>query len=372
MNILNILIKETKQNLRNRKAIFMMVLFPIVLIVILGNAMANNFDPSESFKDIDVIYLSSSTTQLNNAFKAFSKQGKDMGMTFVEAKNIDEGMQSIRDTKYSCFVYIKSDKKIELYKNERFTFRADLVQSVLESFITRYDAIMNIAKVKPESIKEIIEDSKMDFVILRSLGAKKSPGAMDYYGITMLTLIIMYSCMTGAFSFKAERTLKTEMRLLASPIKKFEIMLGKILGAIFVSVIQIIVVFIFSRYIFNANWGDNLFVVGMILFSEIVMAVALGVAVSFIFISDQSINGILNMIVPLFVFFGGGYFPIEQFGAAMQTVADASPVRWVNKSLMQVIYNNDYSSLATTLVLNFSLAAACIFIASISFRRERV
>lgn len=53
--------------------------------------------------------------------------------------------------------------------------------------------------------------------------------AMDYYALTMLTLILMYSSIAGVFAIKSETIARTLNRLLCSPVGKHEILIGKIL-----------------------------------------------------------------------------------------------------------------------------------------------
>lgn len=52
---------------------------------------------------------------------------------------------------------------------------------------------------------------------------------MDYYALTMLTLILMYSSIAGVFAIKSETIARTLNRLLCSPVGKHEILIGKIL-----------------------------------------------------------------------------------------------------------------------------------------------
>lgn len=50
MNILSIIIKEIKQNLKDKKAMCTMVLFPILLISILGMALNSAFENNTNLK----------------------------------------------------------------------------------------------------------------------------------------------------------------------------------------------------------------------------------------------------------------------------------------------------------------------------------
>lgn len=369
MNIINVLIKEIKENVRNIRAMTLMVLFPIVLMLVLGTALGGVFNNSSQFKDINVIYTAQGNQSLDSAFNAFLEKGKDMGFTFTKAESVQQGTDGVQNGKYASFIYVDGSG-VELYKNERYAFKANLVEAVLDSFLQRYNAVSAIAQVNPAMVSQIVaNEDTTSYVKLSSLGDRKQPKAMDYYAVTMLTLIILYAAMTGATAIKGERTMKTIHRLLASPIRKDEIFIGKILGVLAITLLQVLVVIAFSKYVLKTYWGDHMGTVLLLVMSEVIMAVSMGMGVAF---ATQNDKGILNFLIPLMGFFGGGYVPIESFGGTVQQLSDFSPLRWINKSIFSVVYSNDFSSVTTAITINLALAAVFLVISTFSFRKEAV
>ena len=84
MTMILVFIKEIKQNLRNVRAMAYLVLFPIILILVLGTALSGAFDQS-TIKDIDIIYASPNDGPLAQAFKSFITKGGEMGFTFYRS-----------------------------------------------------------------------------------------------------------------------------------------------------------------------------------------------------------------------------------------------------------------------------------------------
>ena len=158
-------------------------------------------------------------------------------------------------------------------------------------------------------------------------------------------------------------------RLLCAPVKKYEVLTGKILGALVITSLQVVVVILMSKFLLKTYWGNHMGVILILLASEVAMAVSLGIGVAFLFKNER---GILNLLIPLIAFFGGSYLPLEGFGKTMLLIAKFSPVGWVNKAIFSVIYSNDYSSVATAIIMNLSLAAIFVLIASLSFRKEAI
>lgn len=368
MNIYSIFIKELKQNLRNKKSMGLMILFPIVLMLVLGTALSGVVDTSGEFKSMSVIYTNTDTQSFGQAFNAFVDKGQETGIKFHEAKNESQGIESIKNDKYSCFIKV-TPTGIEFYKNKRFTFQASLVQGILDSFLQRYDAVAAIAKTNPAAIKAVLADNSKPRLVTTSSLKHKKLKSMDYFAVTILTLIIMYSALSASSSIGQERSGKTANRLLSSPLRRHELLIGKMLGVLGVTLLQGMVVLLFSKYLLKTYWGDHLGTVLLIIIAEIMMAVSFGIA-TMLLIKGNAGNAIINTAIPIIVFLGGGYGPVENFGKTVIAISNVSPIRWVNRSILEVIYASDFSNVGTTLLINFGLAALFIIIATVAIRKE--
>ena len=183
----------------------------------------------------------------------------------------------------------------------------------------------------------------------------------------------MYAGMTGLFGIAHEKNSKTRDRILISPVKKYEFLIGKTIGGVIGTIIQIAIVILFSKYVLRANWGNDIFTVLLIFISQIVMAISIGVGLGFIFKNENVANGILNFMIPVIVFLGGSYMPVDGFGSkTFQAITYLSPVRWVNRSIFDVIYNNNYSKVSSAILINIGIAVIFLAISSLLFRKENV
>jgi ABC-2 type transport system permease protein len=375
MNIIKIMTKDIKHNLRNKRAMMMMVLFPIALMSILGMSLSGVFEGTKINLNTKVIYSNTGSGSLEKAFEDFSGSLKDIGVKFVKTDSEEEGISSVKNTTYSAYIKIdENENKLVLYKNDRFNFSAGLIENALGSFIEKYNLYNEVGKVKPSALNEIIS-SKTNTELVKTVGLekKREPRAKDYYAITMLTLIIMYSTMTASYAITNERVRKTYNRIFMSPTKRQEYFIGKLLGSVLVTTIQIIIVILFSKYVLKAYLGDNLLVFSILVLSEIIMAVSLGQGAAFLMKNDAAVSGLLNGIVPFMVLLGGGYFPLEQFESnILITIAKISPLKWINGALFKVIYSNDYSQVVPAVAINITVAVIFVILASFKYRGETV
>lgn len=375
MNIIKIMTKDIKHNLRNKRAMMMMVLFPIALMSILGMSLSGVFEGTKINLNTKVMYSNTGSGSLEKAFEDFSGSLKDIGVKFVKTDSEEEGISSVKNTTYSAYIKIdENENKLVLYKNDRFNFSAGLIENALGSFIEKYNLYNEVGKVKPSALNEIIS-SKTNTELVKTVGLekKREPRAKDYYAITMLTLIIMYSTLTASYAITNERVRKTYNRILMSPTKRQEYFIGKLLGSVLVTTIQIIIVILFSKYVLKAYLGDNLLVFSILVLSEIIMAVSLGQGAAFLMKNDAAVSGLLNGIVPFMVLLGGGYFPLEQFESnILIIIAKISPLKWINGALLKVIYSNDYSQVVPAVAINITVAVIFVILASFKYRGETV
>ncbi len=370
MRIFRIMFKEIKENLTDKKTMLMMVLFPIVLILILGFAFSNEFSQSYPTSDIQLIYTDSGSKEMSEGFQNFMKNCDDMGIKIKEAESTDKGINDIKNAKYTGYILVK-DNIITLYKNDKNFIDTNIIESLLKTFIDRFNSISVIARNNPSIMGKIVSDENYDFTRVVSLDKEKQPSSMDYYSVTMLTLIILYGAMGGIFSIGEERTRKTGDRMLCSPVKKYEILTGKLLGQSFSILIQSVIVFLFSKFILGANWGTDLPTVFAVVLSGIIFSVSIGICLGFIIKNNNAAMGVINSIIPFIAFLGGSYFPISEVGSdVLSKLSNISPIRWTNNSIFQVVFAKNYGDVPMALAINLTCAAVFIAISAMAFKKE--
>ena len=259
---------------------------------------------------------------------------------------------------------------VVVYENSRLTMEASIAESMLTSFIQRYNVMTRIAKINPPALQTAGNVKTNGYVTIESLNKNRAPGSLDYYAIAMLTLFILYSALSALWAISGERVQKTGSRILTSPIKKYQFLTGKVIGITLVTFIQMTIVFLFSKYVMHAYFGSHTGMIMLIYTSEIIMAVGIGIGVSFMISDNNLSSSILNIIPVLFGFFGGAYVPLSVMGDSIQKLSVISPIKWTNDALFKVIYANDFSTVAGAVIINLAIAAMLIVVSSVIFRKE--
>ena len=367
MNILNIAWKGIKTDFRDTRTLFFMLAFPIVLMLVLGTALSNTFTTSLRVDDIDVLYKD---TTKGESFPHFITEAEKSGLHFKKATGSIDGEKEVKQGSYDGYVEV-TDNGIGLYVNNGTSIEGNILEGMLASFVDQYNIASEIIKIAPEKLESAYTREKpTDFIQETSLLPNKQPGSMDYYAIVITTMIVLYGAMSSSSLIVSERVRKTADRLIASPVRKSEIFIGKVLGSLVSNSICILLVILFSKLIFKANWGDQLGLVFLVLLTEVIFAVSMGIGVSFLSKTSAGPRVIIMLFVQLSSFFGGAYFKIDNPKGIFKLITELSPLTWMNTALTKIIYANDFAAAIPALTINLAGAILFLLISVISLQRR--
>ncbi|WP_160039117.1 ABC transporter permease [Paenibacillus sp. USDA918EY] len=371
MNILSIAIKEIKQDFRDWRTILFMLCFPIVLMLILGLALTNAFSSEVSIGDVKVVVKDATGGgPLSEAFAAFTKEVGKMGVTFEPLKPGMDGREEVENNRYADYVEL-TNQGISMYGSSRDAIESNIVQGMLASFTDKYNATAAVASIEPAKTEMVLASGGSDYIKESSVDPNRTPGSIDYYALAMTVMVGMWAAMAAGGLIQGEVWQRTAVRLVIAPIRKSEIFAGKILGGLVSNLLCVIVIIVFSKYVFKAYWGHHMGIVIIVLISEVIMAMSFGLAGSYL-LKGAASRGIISLVVQLLSFFGGAYFPIgdDSGGGVMGFLVNLSPIRWANHGLTQVIYGNNVSAAWPVVMLNIGFAVLFLVVSIFAMRRR--
>ncbi|MHB8033788.1 ABC transporter permease [Clostridium botulinum] len=374
MKILNILKKEILENFRDKKAMFLMTLFPMLLITILGTVFSGNFASTINIPEINVMYSINKNVKIDKNFKDFTKEiQKNMKVNFKETKEEKYALEKISNGKADVYIKIPNDKKIYIYENNVRAFNSQLVSTLLDTFVDKVNMTKEVSSKNPMALSKIKVDNSPNFVNTKTIDGKNSPRGIDYYAVTMLTMTILYGTAVGAMSIASEIKRRTYKRLICSNTSPLKILFSKILASFLVIAFQSFLIYLFSKYILGTNWGNNKLALISVVASLIFMAVSAGVCIANTIKNEGVMSIIIYMFVPVLTFLGGGYIPLDTIGSKMlNSVSNISPLKWSNDAIFKIIFGNDLSIFGTTMLINLGAGVLFLLIAMLFPRRDVV
>ncbi|MDY0406937.1 ABC transporter permease [Virgibacillus sp. 179-BFC.A HS] len=372
MNMLRIARKETKQHLRDVRTFVFMVAFPILLMLVLGTALSNAFNPDAQFtrEDIHVLYTGPVKSEIMKSFGEFAKGTANSGIHLKQGVDKRESLKQLKQDHVDGYVEV-SDQGLHLYVKERSGVGNSMLQGILSAFADRYHTALTIAKTVPDRMKEIMAaSSKHDYIADRAILPERQPDSISYYAIVMTTMITMYAAMAASSLFMEERILHTASRLLIAPVHKYEIFIGKIAGSLVINGICIAAVVLFSSVVFDANWGQHPGWLALLLLTEIIFAISFGLGIGFITKTPATAGAILMIVLQVMSFFGGAYFKIENPEGIMKILTQLSPLTWENNAILKMAYADDLSALLPAMYMNIGFAIVFMALSITIFRKR--
>jgi ABC-2 type transport system permease protein len=161
---------------------------------------------------------------------------------------------------------------------------------------------------------------------------------LDYFGAAFVGLIVFFLVFVITIvSFLNERSQGTLERLMASPLRRGEIVLGYMLGFTVLALVQAVEVLVFALAVLRIqNHGDVFLIFGM----EALMAIAavnLGIFLSMFARSEfQAVQFIPLVIVPQ-VLLSGIIFPVSTEPKALQFLSDVLPLTYAVNGMRDIM-----------------------------------
>jgi len=368
-NVLHIMKKEIISGFRNKRTMIFMLAFPLVLILVLGSALSNAFKTTVSVSDIHVLYENNLNENAKPYFNEFRKYTEKSGIYFEKAGKNTDGMKEVKLGNADGYAVL-DDKGVRLYTNGRNSIEGSILEGLFAAFADRYNLTAEIMKTAPDKVGIAFEKPKDDYIRTESLLPKKQPGAMDYYATVITTMICLYASLGASTLIQGERARKTIDRLIAAPVRKSDILIGKLFASLIVNTLCIALVILVSKMVYKANWGEHLWLICLLILTEILLSVNIGIGISMLSKSTAAARSLLILIIQLAAFFGGSYFKIENPGKWLQAIMDLSPLTWINQAITKIIYNNNLSIAVPVAAANIG-AALLILLVSITALQKR-
>lgn len=204
-------------------------------------------------------------------------------------------------------------------------------------------------------------------------------GALDYSILDYLAPVLIaffaffFIFLLSAVSFLRERTTGTLERLMATPLRRGELVLGYLAGFGFFALLQAIVILLFTVFVLQVRYRGNLATIFIVEAVLVVGAVSLGLLVSAAARNElQAVQFVPLVLLPQ-VFLSGLLIPVDQLPDYLRPLSALLPLTYANEALRAVMIKG--YELADPLVLRdigvlalFGLVMATGAVASI--RRE--
>ena len=153
----------------------------------------------------------------------------------------------------------------------------------------------------------------------------------------MMLLFSVVGIGMGLIEEKQEGTLK---RLLYSPMNPFNILFGKMISANVISIMQLVVMFLFASLTFQLNIKPHLLGLVITILATAFACSAFGVLLATFAKSRQQVQGLSTLIILVMSAIGGSMMPLFFMPEMMQKLAVISVNYWSIQAFFDLFWRN--------------------------------
>ncbi|ACG61869.1 SagG family ABC transporter permease subunit [Streptococcus equi subsp. zooepidemicus] len=372
MVLFHLIKKESLQIFRDRTALLMMVVFPILMILILSFAFKSSFNTAATVPKLTVRYqLEGKETEYQKNFITFLKLlNKELHLEAKETKDIAKAKQKVSEGALTAALEVKSDQNIEVTTNSINQQNADLINMLVNIYVDNAKTYDSIANLYPEAISNI-KKRKIDYIASSSVQTSKGMSSADYYAISMFTMITFYSIMSAMNLVLSDRQQGVASRIYLTGVSNSAILLGKLIGGMLATAVQLTILYVFTRFVLRVNWGTNDWQIIGVTASLVYLSVAIGIGLATGIRNQSFLTVASNAVIPVFAFLGGSYIPLSTLNSALiNQLSNISPIKWVNDSLFYLIFGGQSNPIPVTLMVNLGIGTAFILFALVRMRKQ--
>ena len=231
MILLTLIKKEIIQFFRSKTDVITMLIFPIVLIFVMGKSLDGLMSMEKNIFSGKTIYFNIEDASGNKNLQPFYDFAvqfqKDTEAEFIENTNPKEAIKLVNKNEAICFINVcKDDIKYFRNENEEST-ESKVFRNLYAQYMKKYIFIHSTSKSEPQKVPQIL--NAQNNIQIKSEGISYDEvNSFTYYTFVELTLIILYISTITSISMYKENTLHTMTRLKTSNIKKINIIISKI------------------------------------------------------------------------------------------------------------------------------------------------
>ena len=320
--LLSFIKKEFYHIFRDSRTILILFGIPIAQLLIFGTVIKN---------------------EINDVHIAIYDQSKDETTQQITNKLLSSGYFILDENLTSTNGIEEIFKKGKV--KEVIVFESDFAQKLVKEGTAEMQLIAdasdpNMARLVTSYTKGIVNDYikkinpnlKMPMEIkpeVRMYFNEEMQSAYMFVPGTMALILMLISAMMTSISITREKELGTMEILLVSPLKPAQIIVGKVIPYLLLSIANAFVIVLVGRFIFGVPITGSFILLMLETILFILMALCLGILISTI-AKSQMVAMFISMIALMLptIILSGFMFPIENMPELLQILSNIMPARW--------------------------------------------
>jgi len=334
--------KDLRQRIRDRSAIVVGVIAPVVIAGLMSLAFngVNNFHFTLGLVELDhgpvaaQLVRALDAPQLKRVITVQTVATKAQAASEIRSGVLAAAL--VIPAGFSSSVTGQHPEALTTLTSNNATIAGDVATSVASSFVAQVNAdrlafatAVAAGAPKSDTSQLIGEVSRLRIpiqAIERPIGAHELK-VISYYSPGMAIFFLLFTISYTARSFFVDRSQGMIERMRAAPVRPVEILAGKALSVFVYGVVSLATIGVVTTAAFGADWGapGPAAVLGLALVFSVICLTALTIGLAR---TQRQAEGIGSIIVFGLALLGGDFFFISSAPSAIKHLALLTPNGW--------------------------------------------
>ena len=313
--------KEFYHIFRDKRSLFILFGMPIAQILLFGFAITNEIN------NVDIAILDQSNDVTSK--EIINKIAASKHFSIVDIIQKESSIESIfKKGKVKAVLQFENNFGNNLIKEKQANVQVltDATDPNMANTISNY-----ISSILKKYQQELNKNINIDYQIIpqsRMIYNAELKSVYMFVPGVMTVILMLVSAMMTSISITREKEQGTMEILLVSPLKPFQVIIGKVFPYIFLSVINAVVIVLLSIFVFNVPVNGSLFLLGIESVLFIITSLALGILISTLSATQQTamMISLMGLMLPT-ILLSGFIFPISSMPLPLQVISNIIPAK---------------------------------------------
>ncbi len=371
-----ILGKDLRQRLRDRSALLVAIVVPLVLASIFGLIFHNAIGGRLTFKlglvDQDrgpaaIAFRNQvlAPLQRNGLITVVAEADLAAGRTAADSRKVSATF--VLPAGFSDAVGHGGPTKLTVIGSVDSPIGSEVADSIAQSYADRLDTIRITARAAgPTPVNQTRIAAMRAPVSIADISARsRQLDAGTFYAAGMTVFFVFFTVQFGISSILEERRDGTLARMLVAPVHRSSVLAGKLLTSLVLGTASMLVLALATHFLLGAHWGNPLGVVILIV-SAVLAATAVMALVATLARTPDQAQSWQSMVALILGMLGGAFFPVAQAGGVLAALSLATPQAWFLQGVENMTGNAGASAVLGPAV---AILVFALITGSVAFKR---
>ena len=352
--------KDLKIILRDRNALLMMFLVPMLIISVSGLALGGDYEQNMR---ISVLVVDLDNDEVSRGLVEFLEDIDilDVDMESNEfaarerVKNQEYGRLIIIPLGFTESVMTGQDTELLIIENPTEESQNTVLEKIVEGYASRISTNVVVVKTvgaygipvyTEEQIMEIVDTAEqfvqpppVEVRIESTASSLAEFSAFTQYVPGFAVMFLLFTTVQiGSVSLIKEQEAGTLRRLVTAPISRVEIIGGKIASTFIRGFVQLTVLMYFGNVVFGLNLGSDTLALLILIAAITLASTGLGLLVAVLVKTADQADSVSLLLVLIMSAVGGSWWPLFIEPQFMQDMAHFTITAWAMEGFYDLIY----------------------------------